>query len=342
MPMQVCTKCKRELPADIYHFHRNKNKQFGYNDVCKECRGYKLGEVLRNTEGGCCGVAECCKPALKDGLCDAHYQKKRKYGDPLGAMNKYVPQERNCGFCGTPFTPTKEQRTRPKRYCSKKCGTNATKDKRAIAAALHKERNVVCEHCGKVFRRTHVKILNKYCSNDCWLAAIHPTTRSCVVCGKEFTPRSNRETNVCCSRECYRISACSKCKMCGKEFMGAPSQVYCSRDCQHKDHWETKGRLMNRSYVHARKALRRKTYVAKVEPKKIFERDNWICQLCGRKVNPKLKHPHLMSPTIDHIIPLSRGGTHEPKNVQLAHFTCNCQKNNGLYKDIPEQLLLFG
>jgi 5-methylcytosine-specific restriction endonuclease McrA len=33
-----------------------------------------------------------------------------------------------------------------------------------------------------------------------------------------------------------------------------------------------------------------------------------------------------MSPTIDHILPLARGGTHEPSNVQAAHFGCNAAK----------------
>jgi 5-methylcytosine-specific restriction endonuclease McrA len=29
---------------------------------------------------------------------------------------------------------------------------------------------------------------------------------------------------------------------------------------------------------------------------------------------------------LDHIVPLSRGGTHEPSNVQLAHYGCNSKR----------------
>lgn len=32
--------------------------------------------------------------------------------------------------------------------------------------------------------------------------------------------------------------------------------------------------------------------------------------------------------TIDHILPLSRGGANDPANLQMAHDTCNFEKNN--------------
>lgn len=70
----------------------------------------------------------------------------------------------------------------------------------------------------------------------------------------------------------------------------------------------------------------------------IFERDKWICQLCKRKVNRKLKHPHPLSASLDHIVPLSRGGAHERKNTHLAHLTCNLKAHTGGVK----QLLCFG
>ena len=38
---------------------------------------------------------------------------------------------------------------------------------------------------------------------------------------------------------------------------------------------------------------------------------------------------HPLSPTIDHVIPLSKGGTHEPGNCRLACFRCNAIKSDG-------------
>lgn len=52
-----------------------------------------------------------------------------------------------------------------------------------------------------------------------------------------------------------------------------------------------------------------------------------ICAICGRPVDKSLKYPHPLSPTVDHIIPVSRGGhPSDIDNLQLAHFTCNRQK----------------
>ena len=62
---------------------------------------------------------------------------------------------------------------------------------------------------------------------------------------------------------------------------------------------------------------------------KLLERDRGICQICGLPVDDKdIKNGHARSlyPTLDHIIPLSKGGTHTWENVQLAHMKCNAGK----------------
>ena len=58
----------------------------------------------------------------------------------------------------------------------------------------------------------------------------------------------------------------------------------------------------------------------------VYERDGWICGLCGEPVDRELRYPDPMSPSLDHVIPLSRGGHHVLENVQLAHLTCNVRK----------------
>ena len=51
------------------------------------------------------------------------------------------------------------------------------------------------------------------------------------------------------------------------------------------------------------------------------------CAICGQPVDKTLKYPHPLSPTVDHIIPVARGGHPSSiDNLQLAHFTCNRQK----------------
>lgn len=61
----------------------------------------------------------------------------------------------------------------------------------------------------------------------------------------------------------------------------------------------------------------------------VRERDNDICQICGLMVNDKdIENGHIkrMYPTVDHIIPLSKGGSHTWDNVRLAHMSCNAGK----------------
>ncbi|WML63644.1 HNH endonuclease signature motif containing protein [Rhodococcus sp. AH-ZY2] len=70
----------------------------------------------------------------------------------------------------------------------------------------------------------------------------------------------------------------------------------------------------------------------------MFERDGWRCHICGQKVNRKAKAPHPKAATIDHVIPLARGGTHEPINCRCAHFLCNALKRD---TGCGDQLLLI-
>ena len=53
------------------------------------------------------------------------------------------------------------------------------------------------------------------------------------------------------------------------------------------------------------------------------------CGICGQPVDFRLKYPHPLSPCIDHIIPIAKGGhPSDIDNLQLAHWTCNRQKSD--------------
>ena len=52
---------------------------------------------------------------------------------------------------------------------------------------------------------------------------------------------------------------------------------------------------------------------------------------CGKPVDFRLKFPHPLSPCIDHIIPVAKGGhPSDLANLQLAHMTCNRDKSDKL------------
>lgn len=60
------------------------------------------------------------------------------------------------------------------------------------------------------------------------------------------------------------------------------------------------------------------------------------CGICGKPVDKTVKYPSPMAPTIDHIIPIDRGGhPSDIDNLQLAHFKCNRLKSNKLGEVVP-------
>jgi len=64
--------------------------------------------------------------------------------------------------------------------------------------------------------------------------------------------------------------------------------------------------------------------------KKIYATQS-LCGICGMPVDFTKKFPHPLSPCIDHIIPIAKGGhPSDINNLQLAHWTCNRQKSDKL------------
>ncbi len=59
------------------------------------------------------------------------------------------------------------------------------------------------------------------------------------------------------------------------------------------------------------------------------------CGICGKPVDKTLSPPHPLSPTVDHIIPVSKGGhPSDISNLQLAHRCCNREKSNKMIKPV--------
>lgn len=87
--------------------------------------------------------------------------------------------------------------------------------------------------------------------------------------------------------------------------------------------WKNANPEQIKRYRHERRAKKNQSEIEKFLVIEIFERDRWICQLCKKKVNKRLKYPDLLSATLDHIIPFAKGGSHSRANTQLAHMICN-------------------
>jgi hypothetical protein len=91
-----------------------------------------------------------------------------------------------------------------------------------------------------------------------------------------------------------------------------------------------RGRDANRRQIErfkrARNGKRRR-----IDPYGIAERDGWMCHLCGGNIDRALHSQGWLNPdgaSVDHVIPLSKGGSNDPANLKAAHLSCNVRRGN--------------
>ena len=59
-----------------------------------------------------------------------------------------------------------------------------------------------------------------------------------------------------------------------------------------------------------------------------------VCGICGRPVDKARKYPDPLAPSVDHIVPIARGGhPSDIENLQLAHWICNERKGDKLMRE---------
>ena len=116
------------------------------------------------------------------------------------------------------------------------------------------------------------------------------------------------------------------CKECGEEYHSQfENSLYCSNKCKRKHKHKKSG-------IRARCRHYGVFYDPTVEPELVFERDHYVCQICGMATNREDDswngHFGPYSPTVDHIVALANGGPHTWDNVQCAHAKCNSWKRD--------------
>lgn len=112
------------------------------------------------------------------------------------------------------------------------------------------------------------------------------------------------------------------CVVCGETFVGTGNRKFCSRQCHRRSPSERAARRK-------REAIKRGASGAeRIVPAEIYARDKYRCGICGKKISMNEHVPHPLSPTIDHVLPLSEGGPHVSTNVRAAHFRCNSLRSN--------------
>lgn len=221
-----------------------------------------------------------------------------------------------CQTCGAECQRAAARGQRPK-YCARSdCRPKTMSDR-------------LCERCGDPLRSDY----RRYCSQACR----HPSEpRQARLTRRD---RATAKAALMAHGTASAVAwAAGPCGGCGRPFIarawGKSTARCCSDLCL--EHHRRSGKRIGKQ---RRRAVQRNAFVANVSPRKVFERDRWKCHLCKRKVRRSAVVPHPLAPTIDHVIPLAKGGTHEPANCATAHFQCNVTKSAG---GAGEQLALIG
>lgn len=213
---------------------------------------------------------------------------------------------RVCQKCGAEFHWERKpgQRGRTKIYCSDRCSWRARYVPREPAP-----RDPVAHSAASSVAATAR-----------W-ARLSPEERSAAASAlalARYTPEqraraAERKADLAARRQV-------PCPYCG-DPVGRAGRVKCPRSECHLSH-----QAARMSLFAAKRRLQIEASPERFAPVEVFERDGWTCGICDLPVDPSAKWPEPDSVSLDHIIPLSRGGEHTRANTQCAHLYCNTVK----------------
>ena len=203
---------------------------------------------------------------------------------------KQVPkrqlQQRTCQHCEATFVGTAAAR-----YCSSLCKGRAAYEKRHRTPGRY-ARGCRCTDCTRRVSNDHRGYMRLR-------RALSPTHLQCRAEGCERT----RQNDGLCGMHHRRKQKA--------EGTWKPSP---------SDAWDNPRRIAG---YKRRKALTRGNLTdgERFTVHELIARDGRDCGICGAAI-PNVAYPDPQSPSIDHIVPLSRGGEHTLNNAR-AHLICN-------------------
>lgn len=163
--------------------------------------------------------------------------------------------------------------------------------------------------------------------------------KTCLFCGLRFEPYKGK---LYCCDECKAKYKAQKnqqgprdpveCPVCHTMFVPQYRQKYCSKKCGKK--WRGTGQIYRVPRDERLSKCTSKDSTLWLLP--LVKRDNNKCALCGGDCDlydyEVTEHGAVVCgdsyPSIDHIIPIAKGGQHVWENVQLAHRGCNRKKSD--------------
>lgn len=173
-----------------------------------------------------------------------------------------------------------------------------------------------CLTCGESFQP--VRRNNVYCSTPCAMAPVRVKEREKLRA--EAAARGPRPVRLCSREGCEGKHLARG--LCGRHYRALrrseghnDGYLRNGDDRERAAHWGVPWELIDRAAV--------------------FARDGWKCHLCGELVDRLALFPAPESPSLDHVVPMSRGGGHLWGNVATAHLGCNVRKGAGAARPSP-------
>lgn len=244
-----------------------------------------------------------------------------------------------CIHCKNLF-PARSKRDR---FCSASC---------AQQSRWSGYTNRVCKNCNDAFHKTW-RGPGNYCSLHCrdeakkgceyglhvgvacgaWLNKNWSAVRICPHCDTSFT--TQQKERVYCSRECgIKASSARHLDVGWGWFVCGCGEVYeRTRDaqCQQCWHCNHKAKRQRKRTAKARRRLRVRTAPCEaINAVDVYESEDWKCYICNCDC---IEWPGFAcdeAATLDHVIPLAKGGSHTRDNVRCCCFRCNSHKGDAV------------
>lgn len=134
-----------------------------------------------------------------------------------------------------------------------------------------------------------------------------------------------------------------KCYECNKEFTTTSDAKYCSTKCMKR------ANDYRKSLRKRKRAMTNGDVDWSISLAKLIKKETNVCHICGEKCD---SNDYIINengafiagnrhPSIDHVMPIAKGGTHTWDNVRLAHRQCNSIKSdNAYYEDGNNQITM--
>lgn len=148
--------------------------------------------------------------------------------------------------------------------------------------------------------------------------------RSCKERAKQSRvyTRKNQEFDIPLNRvrRLVRTIYITTCKNCAEIIRsGWKNKIYCDNTCARMFR-ETKKRVLE---IKKFDKISAPNIVAR-----IYYRDKGLCGICKEPIDLRLQYPDRQCLSIDHIVPVSLGGTNLQSNLQPSHLICNSKRGN--------------